>query len=83
MNGHKFLTRMFLAVVTAFLLWGACQCLAQGNGIIKGNGYGKSQPPLCKPGQMRCMSTDQRWEAAIRTADRRAAQLRNHPKGVN
>jgi hypothetical protein len=28
------------------------------------------------------MSSDQRWEAAIRHSDRRAAHLRLHPKGV-
>jgi hypothetical protein len=45
-------------------------------------GQSKKSPPATEPSQMRGTTSEHRWAAAANHADRRAAHIRKHQRGV-
>lgn len=81
MSRRKFTTILRLILVAIALSWTmATGTQAQNVGKIKGNGpsSGNPQPSVCKPGQMLCIKSDDRWAAAINNANRRAENIRKN-----
>ncbi len=95
MSDRRLFILLSLLLTVAALCWGVDQAQAQqAQGQQKGVKAPDSQvnkapgvpkiadgPPVCQPGQMRCITNDHRWAAAVRHADARADQVRKH-RGV-
>ena len=82
--------RLFLAAIFVLVL-GVTQGLYAQNPVAGGQTSGAANtssndtasgaPKGCKAGQMQCLKNNDRWQAAIRNADRQADKLRKKGKG--
>ncbi len=74
MVSHRFL--LFTLVLCALAL-GVNPGRAQSGQPAQSQGNANGQTKkVCKPGQMRCVDNNMRWDAAARNADRRADAMR-------